>query len=354
MFLIDIETMSLNIDDKKRTDTNIRKNNYCGREFFIKRTMPKAGKHMHPQQECRYCPTNMEQQDRVVTGTGTDAVTVNDIYITYGAGMNSDTQYDGVYYRELSDERKDDLLMCGNLRDLPLKLDGKRILTDADDWKKKQIAHDMKGFKSHKFRSREEKSPLDRVVQPEEHLGTRDHGSDNFKRCVYGNLRIHDGNPDETLNILMNAPYRKIHSCLEETAVHKDCRDGYSQPLMELMGDLSRIDATRSSDTGQPDELSETEYKAKLAHRHLIHLAARMEHNDCGTVSEDTHSKKDMYDKSTFKVVFPKLNLMGFLDQLAGINPNPNDPSWISSVMRIAAFVVVSLALYMFTRLLLK
>ena len=308
---------------------------------------------MHPNQECRYCPTNMEPRDRVVKGADT---TVSDIYITYGAGMNKDENYDGVYYRELSDERKDDLLMCGDLRDtaMTMKLDGEEILADADDWETKQRAHDMKGYKQHKFRSKVEEGPPDRNDPLEEHLGTRGHGSDNFKRCVYGKLRIKEEDEDETLNILMNAPYRKIHSCLEETAVHKDCRDGYSDTLMGLMGDLSNLDINRRSATGQPDELSDIEYKAKLTNRHLIHLAARMEHNDCGFVSEDTHSKKDMYDKSTFQVVFPELNLMGFLDQLVGINLNPADPSWMSSAMRIVAFVAVSLALYMFTRLLLK
>lgn len=307
---------------------------------------------MHPQQECRYCPKDMKARDRVITDTDTGVnTTVEDIYITYGAGMNKDENYDGVYYRELSDERKDDLLMCGNLRDLKAKLDGKEILADADDWETKQMSHDMRGYKAHKFRSKEEEGPPDRNDPLEEHLGTRGHGSDNFKRCVYGKLRINDEDEDKTLNILMNAPYRKIHSCLEETAVHKDCRDGYSETLMGLMGDLSNLDINRRSATGQPDELSDIEYKAKLTNRHLIHLAARMEHNDCGFVSEDTHSKKDMYDKSTFQA---ELNLMGFLDQLVGINLNPADPSWMSSAMRIIAFVVVSLTLYMFSRLLLK
>ena len=151
----------------------------------------------------------------------------------------------------------------------------------------------------------------------------------------------------------MNAPYRKIHTCLEETDVHKDCRNGYSDILLSLMG-------TDTSE-GKPGtkNITEREFKDRLAKRQLVHLAGRMEYNDCGYVSNDTEVEKDKYDNPMYNVSF-NVNIvetvMDFIGQLVGQSNDYNRGEFklIESGMRLATFFVLALILYMFTRLLLK
>ena len=150
----------------------------------------------------------------------------------------------------------------------------------------------------------------------------------------------------------MNAPYHKIHSCLEDTDVHKDCRNGYSDILLSLMG-------TDTSE-GLPgtENIEETQFKDRLARRQLVHLAGRMEYNDCGYVSNDTEVEKDKYDNPMYNVSF-NVNIidtiMGFIGKLVGqSNYEIGEFNLIESGMRLATFFVLALILYMFTRLLLK
>ena len=154
----------------------------------------------------------------------------------------------------------------------------------------------------------------------------------------------------EKLNLLMNAPYRKIHSCLEETDVHKDCRDGYSHILLSLM---------KPDSNAKFKKLQEKDFKDRLARRHLVHLAGRMEYNDCGFVSNDTEAEKDKYDNPMYNVHF-NVNIietvMDFITKLVGQSTEYNKGEFrlIESGMRLATFFVMALILYMFTRLLLK
>ena len=103
---------------------------------------------------------------------------------------------------------------------------------------------------------------------------------------------------------------------------------------------------------------SETQFKDRLAKRHLVHLAGRMEYNDCGFVSNDTEAEKDKYDNPMYNVSF-NVNIieivMDFIAKLVGKSDNKKGEfKLIESGMRLATFFVLAMILYMFTRLLLK
>ena len=91
----------------------------------------------------------------------------------------------------------------------------------------------------------------------------------------------------------------------------------------------------------------------------MVHLAGRMEYNDCGYVSNNTEVEKDKYDNPMYNVSF-NVNIietiMGFIGKLVGQSDyyDKGEFNLIESGMRLATFFVLALILYMFTRLLLK
>ena len=404
----------LNGKDQEEATKNLKnpRKNYCGDKFFIKREIGDPRTRFSITQKCSYCPSNFEPEVTEGKDKGKYKFKFSDL-------TNTDPYFKDKFYSELSDERKDDLLMCGKFLNNVFDGSGSNDAppknffneSDKDRWIEKQQAYDMRSMVNldlkraamggimgpecntdqinalneyntgneetkkdirKKTRSILDNCTLDgepawRQTIPKDIRGSRYHGGDNFKRCVYGKLRIRDGDRkhkkvtdekkkqliDEKLNLLMNAPYRKIHSCLEETDVHKDCRDGYSHILLSLMGK-----DTSEGPPGTDTPLTETQFKDRLARRHLVHLAGRMEYNDCGFVSNDTEAEKDKYDNPMYNVSF-NVNIietvMDFITKLVGQSKDSKGEfRLIESGMRLATFFVMALILYMFTRLLLK
>lgn len=428
MFLIDIETMSLDEKDTAETKKNIKNENMCGERYFIKRDVGEQGSKFSMKQTCAYCPETITKEKK----------TDKDVYTFSSSDGKIDPYFANKAYSELSEERKDDLLMCGKLlnniwtKDKSDEIkkhffDKNKIFSKSDiyteeekknkkdnlpqsgtAWKVKQQEYDIdmtSGLQGkggvmgpecnteqrevlNKYNTGNEETKKDirketrgvlgdctingepawRQTIPKDIRGSRYHGGDNFKQCVYGKLRIRDGDNkhtnvtdeeekkeliDEKLNLLMNAPYHKIHSCLEDTDVHKDCRNGYSDILLSLMGT-----DTSEGPPGTDTPLSETQFKDRLARRQLVHLAGRMEYNDCGYVSNDTEAEKDKYDNPMYNVSF-NVNIidtiMGFIGKLVGQSDYEiGEFNLIESGMRLATFFVLALILYMFTQLLLK
>ncbi len=421
--------MGLDKKDMAETKKNIKNENMCGDRYFIKREVGKSGSDFLMKQTCAYCP------DTITKETKTDKVTnkEKDVYTFSSSNGKIDPYFANKAYSELSEERKDDLLMCGKLLNDIWKENNKadiknhffitnKIFSESDiytedekkkdnrpqsgtAWKVKQQEYNIDmapGLQEimgpecntdqidalNKYNAGNEETkkeirkktrsvlsdctingePAWRQTIPKDIRGSRYHGGYNFKQCVYGKLRIRDGDNkhtnktnkkekekliDEKLNLLMNAPYHKIHTCLEETDVHKDCRNGYSDILLSLMGK-----DTSEGPPGIDTPLTETQFKDRLARRHLVHLAGRMEYNDCGYVSNNTEVEKDKYDNPMYNVSF-NVNIietiMGFIGKLIGQSDyERGEFNLIESGMRLATFFVLALILYMFTRLLLK
>ena len=329
---------------------NIEKDDYCAKNYYIETNVPIYGAIT---EKCQKCPDivdddgvclNVDNGNKCPDGGDRDTCNKLDkckyVYTFTGEGKykNKKSYRAGTTPKKLvlTPTEKSDIRMCGNLYDTPGFKDEFEIDGDKDAWM---------GYQ------KEKKIQEAHAAQNASHQGKT---HTDFKSCVYDKLRINPGKDnavkkDERLNLLMNAPYRKIHSCLEETDVKKNCRDGYSSVLIDnLLGEDQYGDVPKTDKT----DMDQTAYKTKLTKRHLFHLAARMEHNDCGFVTENTEMKKDAYDANTFTVNFPSMDILTFLNKLAGTDEM--DKGWISSGLRIISFLAVALVIYMFLRIIVK